>query len=325
MLCRTAVLLIIVALLATRAAVGAEGAEKVYRLGYLSFWYSTSDSVQRLALSEGLRTRGYLEGERLVVERRYAEGKIERLPDLAAELVRLRVDVIVAVSTPAGLVAKRATSTIPIVVAGSSDMVESGLVADPQRPGGNVTGVQFLRPQLVVRQMEILKQVVPTASRLGFLGNPNVPSDAALFRALERRAAASAVSIGLVTRTDLDRLTFARLADTRIQGLIVGPSMTEIDPSRSLVRMAAENKLPTMYPGRQFVEAGGLISYFADPADQGRHVAVYVDKILRGAAPADLPVEQYASYELAINLRTAKALNLTVPSALVEQAAAVFR
>src|SRR5215470_17221701 len=176
---RAAVPLTIVALLATCAAVGAEGAERVYRLGYLSFWYSTSDSVQRLALSEGLRTRGYLEGERLVVERRYADGKIERLPDLAAELVRLRVDVIVAVSTPAGLAAKRATSTIPIVVAGSSDMVDSGLVADVQRPGANVTGVQFLRPQLVVRQMEILKQVVPNASRLGFLGNPDVASDAA--------------------------------------------------------------------------------------------------------------------------------------------------
>jgi len=324
---RAAVPLTIVALLATCAAVGAEGAERVYRLGYLSFWYSTSDSVQRLALSEGLRTRGYLEGERLVVERRYADGKIERLPDLAAELVRLRVDVIVAVSTPAGLAAKRATSTIPVVVAGSSDMVDSGLVKDAQRPGGNVTGVQFLRPQLVVRQMEILKQVVPSASRLGFLGNPDVPSDASFFRALERRATASAVSIELApVRTDLDyRLIFARLVDTRVQGLIVGPSITEIDPSRSVVRMAAQSKLPTMYPGRQFVEAGGLISYFADPADQGRHVAVYVDKILRGAAPADLPVEQYASYELAVNLRTAKALNLTVPSALVEQAAAVFR
>src|SRR5262244_3223320 len=288
MLRLSAFLLTIVTLLATHAAVGAEGAEKVYRLGYLSFWYSTSDSVQRLALSEGLRTRGYFEGERLVVERRYADGKIERLPDLAAELVRLRVDVIVAVSTPAGLAAKRATSTIPIVVAGSSDMVDSGLVADAQRPGGNVTGVQFLRPQLVVRQMEILKQVVPSASRLGFLGNPDVPSDASFFRALERRAAASAVSIELApVRTDLDyRLIFARLVDTRVRG---------------------------------------LISYFADPSDQGRHVAVYVDKILRGAAPADLPVEQYASYELAVNLRTAKTLNLTVPSALVEQAAAVFR
>src|SRR5215470_17400420 len=324
MLRQAVVLLVIVALLATRGAVGAEEA-KMYRLGYLSLWYSTSDPVQHLAFWEGLRTRGYLEGKRLVVERRYADGKIERLPDLAAELVRLRVDVIVAASTPAGIAAKRATSTIPIVVAGSSDMVDSGLVADAQRPGGNVTGVQFLRPQLVVRQMEILKQVVPNASRLGFLGNPDVPSDAALFRALERRAAASAVSIELVARTDLDRLAFARLGDTRVQGLIVAPSMTEIDPSRSLVRMAAQNKLPTMYPGRQFVEAGGLISYFADPADQGRHVAVYVDKILRGAAPADLPVEQYANYELTVNLRTAKALNLTVPSALVEQAAAVFR
>jgi putative tryptophan/tyrosine transport system substrate-binding protein len=178
-----------------------------------------------------------------------------------------------------------------------------------------------------VRQMDILKQVVPTASRLGFLGNPDVPSDVAFFRVLERRAAASAVGIELVpVHTDLDyRLAFARLVDSRVQGLIVAPSVTQIDPSRSVVRMVAQNKLPAVYPGRQFVEAGGLISYFADPADEGRHVAVYVDKILRGAAPADLPVEQYASYELTVNLRTAKTLNLTLPTALVQQAAAVFR
>jgi len=322
-----AVLLGIAALLAAPGAVPAEAAGKVYRLGYLSLWYSTSDSVQRLALSEALRNRGYHEGDRLVFESRYADGKIERLPDLAAELVRLRVDVIIAVSTPAGIAAKQATATIPIVVAGSGDMIDSGLIADTRRPGGNVTGVQFLRPQLAARQLEILKQVVPAAARLGFIGNPDVPSDVSFFRALERRAPAAAATIELVpVRTELDyRVAFARLVDTRAQGLIVAPSLTQIDPSRNLVRLVSQNKLPTMYPGRQFVEAGGLISYFADPADQGRHVAVYVDKILRGMAPGELPVEQYASYELAVNLRTAKALNLTVPAALVQQAAAVFR
>ncbi len=327
MLRRAVLLVTMAALLAVPGARRAEAAGKVYHLGYLSLWYSTSDPVQRLTLSEALRARGYNEGDRLVFESRYADGKMERLPDLAAELVRLRVDVIVAVSTPAGIAAKGATSTIPIVVAGSGDMVDSGLVADTQRPGGNVTGVQFLRPQLAVRQMEILKQVVPTAARLGVLGNPDVPSDVSFFRALERQAPASSVTVELVpVRTDLDyRPAFARLVDTRAQGLIVAPSLTQIDPSRSVVRLVSQNKLPTMYPGRQFVEAGGLISYFADPADQGRHVAVYVDRILRGAAPANLPVEQYASYELVVNLRTAKALNLTVPTALVQQAAAVFR
>src|SRR5215510_4088663 len=327
MLPRIVLVVTMVALLATFGTGRVEGVGKVSRLGYLSLWYSTSDPVQRLALSEALRGRGYLEGERIVFESRYADGKIERLPDLAAELVRLRVDVIVAVSTPAGIAAKHATSAIPIVVAGSGDMVDSGLVANTQRPGENVTGVQFLRPQLAVRQLEILKQVVPAAARLGFLGNPDVPSDLSFFRALERQAPASAATIELVpVRSELDyRLAFARLVDTRAQGLIVAPSLTQIDPSRSLVHLVSQNKLPTMYPGRQFVEAGGLLSYFADPADQGRHVAVYVDKILRGMAPGELPVEQYASYELAVNLRTAKALNLTVPAALVQQAAAVFR
>src|SRR5262249_59431095 len=148
--------------------------------------------------AEAFRRGGCHEGDRVVCESRCADGKMERLPDLAAELVRLRVDVIIAVSTPAGIAAKQATATIPIVVAGSGDMIDSGLVADSRRPGGNVTGVQFLRPQLAVRQLEILKQVVPAAARLGFLGNPDVPSDLSFFRALERQAPAPAATIDLV-------------------------------------------------------------------------------------------------------------------------------
>src|SRR5262245_18823220 len=192
MLPRIVLVVTMVALLATFGTGRVEGVGKVSRCGYLSLWYSTSDPLQRLALSEALRGRGYLEGERIVFESRYADGKIERLPDLAAELVRLRVDVIVAVSTPAGIAAKHATATIPIVVAGSGDMIDSGLIADTRRPGGNVTGVQFLRPQLAAWPLEIIKQVVPAAVRLGFIGNPDVPSDVSFFRALERQAPASA-------------------------------------------------------------------------------------------------------------------------------------
>jgi len=242
-------------------------------------------------------------------------------------LVQRHVDVIVAVSTPAGLAARRATSAIPIVVAGSGDMVDSGLVASTTRPGGNVTGVQVLRPGLAVRQLEILKQVVPGATQLAFLGNPDIPSDVSFFRALERQAPASGVTIRFVhARAEADyKIAFDTLVQSRVQALIVGASVTQIDPSRKEVRLISQNKIPAMYPGRQFVEAGGLISYFANPADQGRHVAVYVDKILKGAQPSDLPVEQYTDYELAINLRTAKALFLTVPPALLYQAVDVFR
>jgi putative ABC transport system substrate-binding protein len=324
---RTSACLLLLGCIVLSLAADGEPAGRVYRVGYLSLWYSTSDPAQRLALVEGLRARGYHEEDRLVFESRYAEGKVERLPDLAADLVQRRVDAIVAVSTQAGMAAKQATSTIPIVVAGSGDMVDSGLVVDLHRPGGNVTGVQFLRPELAVRQLEILRQIVPAALRFAFLGNPDIASDAAFFRALERHAPALAVSVAFVAaRTELDyRQIFPRLVETRTQGLIVAPSTTQMDPARSVVRLVSQYKIPAIYPGRQFVEAGGLVSYFANPADQGRHVAAYVDKVLRGARAGDLPVEEYAHYELAINLRLAKVLKLTVPPALIRDAADVFR
>ena len=318
--------LALVVLLTAPDPARAEPAGKVYRIGYLTLWHSTSDPAQRLALAEGLRARGYHQGDRIVFESRYADGKIERLPELASELVRSRVDVIVAVSTPAGLAAKQATSTIPIVVAGSGDMVDSGLVTTTNRPGGNVTGVQFLRRELAVRQLEILKQIVPEATRFAYLGNPDIPSDVSFFRALEGQAG-SGVAIRFVhARIEYDyKMAFAAMVEGRVQGLIVGPSATQVGASKKVVRVVSHNRIPAMYPGRQFVEAGGLISYFANPSDQGRHVAAYVDKILKGAKAGDLPVEQYTSYELVINLRMARALRLTVPSALVKEAAGVFR
>ena len=319
--------LALAAVLAAPNPARAQQVGRVYRIGYLTLWYSTSDPALRLALAEGLRARGYHEGDRMVFESRYAEGKIERLPELAAELVQRHVDVIVAISTPAGLAARQATSTIPIVVAGSGDMVDSGLVANTARPGGNVTGVQFLRPELAVRQLEILKQVVPEAARLAFLGNPDIPSDVSFFRTLERQAPSAGVTMRFVhARAVFDyKLAFDAMVAGRVHGLIVGASVTQFDPSKKVVRLVSQNRIPAMYPGRQFVEAGGLISYFANPADQGSHVAVYVDKILKGARPGDLPVEPYTGYELAINLRTAKALFLTIPAALLNQAVDVFR
>ena len=324
---RVFAVIVLAVFLAAPLPAGTEPKGKIYRIGYLTLWYSTSDPAQRLALAEGLRIRGYREGDRIVFESRYAEGKIERLPELAGELVRRGVDVIVAVSTPAGLAARQATSTIPIVVAGSGDMIDSGLVTNVNRPGGNVTGVQFLRRELAVRQMAILRQIAPDAMRLAYLGNPDIPSDASFFRALEGQAQSSGATIRFVpAKVDYDyKLAFAAMVEGGVEALIVGASVTQFDASKKVVRMVSQNRLPAMYPGRQFVEAGGLVSYFANPSDQGRHVAVYVDKILKGAKAGDLPVEQYSSYELAINLRVAKALFLTVPSALLKEAADVFR
>jgi len=300
-------------------------AARVHRIGYLSPWFSTSDPVQRLALLEGLRTRGYREGEEFVFESRYAEGRLGQLPELAAQLVERKVDVLIAVSTLAGLAAKAATTSIPIVVASGGDMLASGLVADPARPGGNVTGIQLLSPELALRQLEIITQLVPGATRLAFFGNPDLPSEIAFFNALERRAASSRRTVRLVpVKAEADyRVAFLRLVEERVQALLVGASATQLDPSRSIVRLMAQNKIPALYPGRQFVEAGGLTSYFAHPGDQGRLVATYVDKIFRGARPGDLPVEQYTKYELVINLRTARTLGLTIPSALREQAASL--
>ena len=324
---RIATVLALLIVLAAPAPAPAQQAKKVYRVGYLTLWYSTSDPAHRLALAEGLRARGYREGDNLVFESRYAEGKIERLPDLASEFAWRRVDVIVAVSTPAGLAAKQATSTIPIVVAASGDMLDSGLVADTSRPGGNVTGLQVLRSELAVRQIEILKQVAPSAAQLAFIGNPDIPSEVSFFRVLERKAPSLDVTIRFVqVRAEADyKMAFPALVAGRVDGLIVGTSVTQFDPSKKIVRLVAQNRIPAMYPGRQFVEAGGLISYFANPSDQGHHVAVYVEKILKGAKPGDLPIEQYAKFELAVNLRTAKALFLTIPSALLHQAVDVFR
>src|SRR5262245_27455896 len=265
---------------------------KPYRIGYVTPWYSTTNAVQRLALLQALRARGYREGDEIVLESRYAEGKVEQLGELAAQLVERRVDLIVALSAPAGLAAKAATSSIPIVVVANGDLVEAGLVAGAARPGGNVTGIQLTRPELAVQQLEILVQLVPSATRLAYLGDPDVRSDLAAFRALESRAAASRLSLQLLpARNEVDyRTTFPRMVEQRTQGIIVGASVRVWDVMRSTVRLTAQNKIPAVYPGREFVESGGLASYFANGGDLGRLTAAYVDRILKGARPGDLPV-----------------------------------
>jgi putative ABC transport system substrate-binding protein len=301
---------------------------KVARIGYLAGSSMTDNARYVQVFREGLHELGYVEGKNLVIEYRWAEGNFERLPDLAAELVRLRVDVIVAVGDPVILAAKQATSTIPIVMASVGDPVGRGFVASLARPGGNITGVSNLAVALTGKWLESLKQIVPTLSQVAVLRNAANPTHA-LFWA-EAQSAAPSLGLKLQdvevrTPDDLDG-AFASIIRERSAALVVLP-----DPLLAAVlrgRIAAHamrNRLPAMCTFKEQAEAGGLLSYGPSLPVNYRHAATYVDKILKGAKPADLPVEQPTKFELVINLKTAKALGLTIPQALLLRADEVIQ
>jgi putative tryptophan/tyrosine transport system substrate-binding protein len=279
------------------------------------------------AFLEGMRARGYVEGQNLVVEYRGAAGQHERFPALAAELVRLPVDVVLVGPTPAALAAKDATTTIPIVMAGVGDTVGSGLVASLARPGGNVTGVSVLQPEVVGKQLEFLKAVLPTVSRVAVLRNPANAGQALVVRAAEVAAQALGVQLHLVEARGpevFDR-AFAAMASAAAGALpVMGDPVFRQHRSR-LAELAATSHLPTVYNDRAYVEAGGLLCYGPSHPDMYRHAATYVDKILKGAKPGDLPMEQPTTFELFINLKTAQALGLTIPPTLLFQATEVIR
>jgi putative ABC transport system substrate-binding protein len=274
-----------------------------------------------------MRALGYVEGQHLVVESRGAAGQYERFPALAAELVRLPVDVLLAGGTPAALAAKDATTTIPIVIAGVADPVGSGLVASLARPGGNVTGVASVSPEVIEKQLELLKAVRPTVSRVAVLWNPTQPAHALMVRAAEEAAPALGVQLHRVEARGPEAFDGAFAAMTRADAgalLVLGDPMF-FDHRSRLAELAATSRLPTVSNDRVFVEAGGLLCYGASHPDIYRRAATYVDKILKGAKPGDLPVEQPMSFELVINLKTAEALGLTIPPALLFQATEVIR
>ena len=260
-----------------------------------------------------------------MIEYRSAEGKLERLPALAAELVALKVDVIVAASTLAALAAKQATRTLPIVFAAAGDPVTSGLVTSLARPGGNVTGLSFFSPELVGKCLEQLKQAVPEVSRVAVLWQPGGPGERTekdMLKAAEVAARALGVRLQFVEARgpeDFDR-AFSDMTRARAGALTVLPSTMFFNERRRLVDLAAKNRLPAVYPWREYVEAGGLMSYGPNVPDLFRRAATYVDKILKGAKPGDLPVEQPTKFELVINLKTAKALGLTIPQSLLQRA-----
>ena len=311
------------------APLAAEGQQttKVSRVGYLSS-LSRADptyATLRTALLQGLREHGYVEGRTITIEWRFAEGSQSRLPTLAAELVRLRVDLLFAEATPAALAAKRATITIPIVFSPIADPIGSGLVATLARPGGNITGLTFMASELGGKRLELLKETVPGMTRVGVLLHPGNPSEATLNSMLaETEAAARASGVQLQRLqaqgpNDLDR-AFAAMSRERVEGLILLPSAMFSSERRRIADLAARKRLPTMFFFREFVEAGGLVSYGPSFMELWQRAATYVDKILKGAKPGDLPVEQPTKFELVINLKTAKALGLTIPQSLLIRA-----
>jgi len=304
-------------------ALDAQQPGKVPRIGVLLPGSASDDSTALEAFRKGLRERGYVEGQSLIVEWRYAEGKLERLPALAAELVRLKMDVIVTASTPGAQAAKQATSTIPIVVATSGDPVGTGLVASLSRPGGNVTGLTHLAGlEIFGKRLELLKEVIPTVSRVAVLWNSTNPPEAAALRELQGAAQSFRVTLlpKDVRSSGEFETAFTAMTRERPDALLVIESALTFRHRGVIVDFATRQRLPTVFGDEDAAKAGGLLSYATSFPDLFRRAAVYVDKILKGARPADLPVEQPTRFELVINLKTAKALGLTIPQSILIRA-----
>jgi ABC-type uncharacterized transport system substrate-binding protein len=310
-------------------ATEAQAPPKEPRVGYLSI--GSASDPRRVAIYEAFRQslhdRGYIENRNISIESRFAEGDYDRLPGLAAELVRRRVDVIAAYSTPAAKAALGATKSIPIVMSGVVDPVATGLVVGLARPGGNATGLSLMAPEIVGKQMQLLKELIPSVSRIAVLWNPANPSGAPQLQEAEVAARALKVQLQpLEARSgnDLDQ-AFAAMTRVRADGMIVVVDGVFIDSRIRLARLAEKAHLPAVYGLREHVEVGGLMFYGASPVDQARRAATLVDKILKGAKPGDLPVEQPTEFELVINLKTARALGLSVPQSVLVRADEIIR
>jgi putative ABC transport system substrate-binding protein len=311
-------------LLAAPLAAEAQPAGKVPRVGFLAA-SSASDAANARwieAFRQGLRDLGYVEGRNIVIEYRYAGEKYERLPALAAELVRLKVDVIVSHGTPGPLAAKHATSVIPIVMTSAGDPVASGLVSSLARPGGNVTGMSLMVPELGGKRLHLLKEIIPGISRVAVLWNATNPYNSLVVREMEATATTLGVQLqSLVVRGPDDfEGALAAAATGRAAALTAVEDPLTNTKRIQIVDFAAKSRLPAIYGIKEFVDAGGLMSYGVHFADSYRRAAAYVDKILKGAKPADLPVQQPTKFEFAINLKTAKALGLTIPPSLLQRA-----
>jgi putative ABC transport system substrate-binding protein len=320
---RTFVCTLTGSLLAAPLAAAAQQAGKVYRIGVLMNKASDpAESRQWQGLWLGLRERGWIQGENILVELREAEGNSSRVPDLAADLVRRKMDLIVTRGSLFTGAVKAATSSIPIVFIAHADPVGSGHVASLARPGGNITGLAILQTELGAKGLEILRSVGPTVTRIAVLWHPGTPSAAPGLKALEepaRRLRLELLPVGARGPAELEG-AFAAMARARAQGVIVLATPIFFGERQRLGELAIAHRLPTMFQIRDYAEAGGLMSYGADLADLYRRAAIPVDKILKGVKPGDIPIEQPTKFELVINLRTAKALGLTIPPSLLQRA-----
>jgi putative tryptophan/tyrosine transport system substrate-binding protein len=304
----------------------AQQAVKVPRIGYLSAGFSSPKPARTEAFRQGLRDLGYVEGQNILIEYRYAEGKLGRLPGLAAELLRLNVDLIFAYSTPAARVVKEATTTIPVVTV-SADPVRNGFVASLARPGGNITGLANLTPELAGKRLELLKEVVPKISRVAVIWNSNDPGSGLRMRETEGAARSSGVKIqSLEVResNDLER-AFSAMKIEQAGALVPLRGRTTNNLRERIIELAKRDRVPTVYDDSPLVEAGGLMSYGTEIAELDRRAASYVDKILKGAKPANLPIEQPTKFELWMNLKTAKQIGLTIPPNVLARADKVIR
>jgi putative ABC transport system substrate-binding protein len=317
--------ILIVALLAAPLTAAAQPAGRIHRIGFLGVTSAPEHARQIAALRQGFRDVGYDEGKTLVIEYRWAEGKYDRLPGLAAELVRLKVDLIVTHGTPGSRAAKQATTTIPIVMAVVGQPEKSGLVASLARPGGNVTGLSIQDFELSLKRLELLKQAVPNAVRVGVLGVPGTQSEPVAeanwkdMGAAGRALGMQLQRLGVRGPSDLAG-AFSTMVKDGTQALLVA-NVAPLNARRTeIAALAARHRLPAIGAPREFAEAGGLLAYGVVLTDLYRRAAVYVDRILKGAKPADLPIEQATKFELVINLKTAKAFGLTIPPSVLARA-----
>src|SRR5437773_149452 len=319
---------IVVALTVCGARADAQPAEKIFRIGYLDSSTASGSAVLVKAFLQELSKLGWIEGKNIAIEYRFGEGKSNRLPELASDLVRLKVDLIVVTATPAALAAKNASTAIPIVMASGGDPVGAGLVASLARPGGNVTGLSSLG-ELNTKRLEILKDAVPKLGRVGLL-RLSGSSIADELQLKDLRPAAQALKLKLEeieTQPDAKGLesVFQTAKQKQVGAIMMIPTGPFFAERKRIVELAGKHRLPAIYPQKAFVDQGGLMYYGADQADSYRRVATYVDKILKGAKPADLPVEQPTKFELVINLKTAKQIGVTIPQSVLFRADKVIR
>jgi len=318
---------IVVAFTVCGARAEAQQPGKIPRIGYLVAQTSSAEHPRIDAFRQGLRALGYVEGQNIAIDYRFTDGKLERLPEVAAELVGLKVNVLITISTNAALAAKRATSTIPIFFMGVSSPIEAGLVKSLARPGGNITGLTNIASVLSGKRLELLKETVPKLSRVAVLWEPQAPGSVTQWK--ESQLAARELGLQLysaeVSSADKYEGAFKAAAKARSSALAVTLSPSTVSSQKRIAELATNNRVPAIYARGDFVDSGGLMSYGPSYAAEGRDAARLVDKILKGTKPADIPVEQPTKFELVINLKTAKQIDVTIPPNVLVRADRVIR